>query len=126
MIKILSTKTVYDINGESWGRHCDVIVTSNSTCYSLGIGGLPLEGDLQPVLDAEYDGLLRVAITLDHTKTVQEVRELAARLTWSNFEFQEAMMEVIAEQVGNDSGSPKFDAIVDSYESIKEEWPDGA
>lgn len=126
MIKIMSTKTVYDINGELWGRHCDIIITSNSTCYLLGVGGLPLTGDLQPILDTRYEELLSVAIKLDCTKTVQEVRELAARNTWSNFVFQEAIMDVIAEQVGNDSGSPKFDTIVDMYEAIKEEWPDGA
>lgn len=50
-IEIISTKTLM-IDGVEVSRHCDIIITSGATSYLWGVGGLPLTGDLQTILDA--------------------------------------------------------------------------
>lgn len=53
MIEILETKIENDINtGQPGQRSVEVIITSGPSSYLLSIGGLPLTGNLQTILDA--------------------------------------------------------------------------
>lgn len=52
MIEILETRTVTDIGGAELSRHVDIIITSGPNSYLYSVGGLPLTGNLQTVLDA--------------------------------------------------------------------------
>lgn len=116
MIKIISTKTVEDEDGNPRYRHCDIIITNNSNHYQLGVGGLPPVGDLQVVLDARHGELLNVAQQKDNTKTTTEVRRLLYNAAWSGDEFQEAVIE----HIGGDSA--RLDAIVVKRDAIRSEW----
>lgn len=121
MIKILSTREVYDLDGSLFLRHCDIVITDNSNNYQLGVGGLPLEGELQPILDTRHDELLEVAISKGNIRTNEQVRHLLYSVSWSNEAFQSAVIENIAENVGG--SLPKFAEILALYEAINEEWP---
>lgn len=53
MIEILETKIENDINtGQPVKRSVEAIITSGPSSYLLSIGGLPLTGNLQAILDA--------------------------------------------------------------------------
>lgn len=51
-IEILETRVVNDPAGQPTTHHADIIITSGPNSYLLGVGGLPLTGDLQAILDA--------------------------------------------------------------------------
>ena len=121
MIKILTTRQSYDLSGRSFYRYCDVVITDNGNVYQLGVGGLPLEGDLQLILDAQYDELLRAAILKSNPKTNEQVRHLLYAASWSNGEFQAAIIENMAENVGGSESA--FADILEKFEAINEEWP---
>lgn len=54
MIEILETKIENDINtGQPSKRSVEVVITSGPSSYLLSIGGLPLTGNLQTLLDAQ-------------------------------------------------------------------------
>lgn len=121
MIKILSTITVHDIDGGEQSRCCSIVVTDNSNNYQLGVGGLPLMGDLLPILEAKQDELLEVAVSKDDSKTNEQVRHLLYSASWSNEAFQAAVIENIAENVGG--SLPAFAEILELFEAINEDWP---
>ena len=52
MIEIVEIRTVEDQDGLPYQRHADIIISQGSESYLWGVGGLPLEGDLQAALDA--------------------------------------------------------------------------
>ena len=121
MIEILSTIIVTDINGGEKSRCCSVIITDNGNNYQLGVGGLPLEGDLQPILEDKQDELLEVAVLKGEPQTNEQVRHLLYATSWSNEAFQAAVIENMAENVGG--SMPGFAEILDLFEAINEEWP---
>lgn len=54
MIEILETKIENDINtGQPSKRSVEVVITSGPSSYLLSIGGLPLTGNLQTLLDSQ-------------------------------------------------------------------------
>ena len=121
MIKILISQVVYDLDKNLQCRHCDIIITDNAINYFLSVGGLPLEGDLQPILDAQYGELLAVAIQNNDSKTNEQIRHLLYSAAWSSAEFQAAVIETIAENVGG--SMPAFTDILELFEQINEAWP---
>ena len=121
MIRIISTNLVYDMDKTQLCRYCEIVITDNSNNYQLGIGGLPLEGDLQPILDARHDELLDVAILKGNLRTNEQVRYLLYAASWSNEAFQAAVIENIAENVGG--SMPGFAEILEKFEQINEAWP---
>ena len=121
MIKILSTILVNDIDGGEQTRCSAIVITGIGAYYSLNVGGLPLEGDLQPVLDARQNELLEVAILKGNIRTAQEVRYLLYAEAWSNEAFQAAIIENMAENVGG--GMPRFTNILELFDQINDDWP---
>ena len=121
MIRILTTGHSYDLEGGLFRRFCSIIITDNSNTYQLAVGGLPLSGELQPILDARHDELLGIAISKDSPKTNEEVRHLLYATSWTNEAFQAAVIENIAENVGG--SMPGFADILALFEQINEDWP---
>jgi len=60
MITIVS-KRIVNLEGIPPFRHADIIISDGQQSFSLGVGGLPLDGDLQAALDARFDELWEVA-----------------------------------------------------------------
>lgn len=61
-IEILDTRIVTDIDtGQPLVRHADIIISSGQTAYLWSVGGLPVSGNLQTVLDARESELWSVA-----------------------------------------------------------------
>lgn len=125
MIKIIEITTLTDEFRQNTFRHADIIITDATTHYALGVGGLPLVGDLQTILDARESELFAVAQEKNNQKnnllTTEEVwvklfnSPLAGG--WTNDEFQEAVLE-------NDDGLPgKLAAIQGKRAAIKLDWP---
>lgn len=50
-IKIINTEMIIDENGLDIFRHVDIIISDDVNVYMWGVGGLPLTGDLQLILD---------------------------------------------------------------------------
>lgn len=121
MITILSTMIVNEIDGSQQSRSCSIVVTDNSNNYQLGVGGLPLAGDLLPILEARQDELLEVAVSKGDSKTNEQVRHLLYSAAWTNEAFQAAIIENIAENVGGSMSA--FADILDKFEAINDEWP---
>jgi hypothetical protein len=62
MIEILETEFEFDIDdGTPHSRYAQIAITNGGTTYEWARGGLPLEGDLQSILDAEEAQLLAAA-----------------------------------------------------------------
>lgn len=51
MIEIINTQIITTVEGVTT-RHCDIIISQNGVSYLWAVGGLPLEGDLQAILNA--------------------------------------------------------------------------
>lgn len=125
MIKILNTKDTQDFEGLDIARHADIIISDgafpDATHYALGRGGLPLEGDLQPVLEAEEESLWRAAVAKNNELNTEEVRLACYNSPlaggWTNNEFQEA----VAENWAGDS--TKRNRITSRRNAIRDEWP---
>ncbi len=115
MIKIISTELVYDIDKTQLCRYCEVVITDNSNNYQLGIGGLPLVGELQPILNARHDELLQVAFSKGTTVTNEDVIRLMCEASWSNCTFQIAVIETIGRHGA-------LQEIYDEYQEILKEW----
>lgn len=120
-IKILSIKTSKDYDGPDITRHANIIISDNVTHYTLGVGDLPLTGDLQPILDAREAELWTVAQTKGKNLAIQEVRRRCYHSVeaggWTDSEFQEAIMEYL---LGN---SIMIDALETLRAKIKTDWP---
>jgi hypothetical protein len=62
MIEVIETKIIDDPNtNQPAFRHANIVITSGGTGYKWGVGGLPLKGDLQTILDAREDELWQAA-----------------------------------------------------------------
>lgn len=58
MIQIISIQQVGDTSpDDALTRSVSIIISQNSESYEYAVGGLPLDGDLQPILDARFDEL---------------------------------------------------------------------
>lgn len=122
MIKILSEIETIDIDTKlAATRHADIIISDSVTHYALGVGGLPLVGDLQPILDAREAELWQVAQAKNNQLTTEEVRRKLFNSPlaggWTSDEFQEAYFE---ERKGD---TAKVDALDVRRAAIRAEWP---
>jgi hypothetical protein len=119
-IKILSIR-FQAANGANTSRHADIIISDGVTHYTLGVGDLPLVGDLQPILDARESELWGVAVAKDDQRTTRQVRRLVYNSRsaggWDRDEFQEAWFE---ERAGD---STKANALHARRAAIRAEWP---
>lgn len=117
MIKIIDER----ITEENQKRHADIIISDTVIHYALGVGGLPLVGDLQTILEAEEASLWRVAVAKNNSLTAEEVRLECYNSPiaggWTINEFQEA----VAEDWAGDS--TKRNRIISRRAAIRAEWP---
>lgn len=121
-IKILEIKVIQNPDtGANESRHADIIISDDVTHYALGVGSLPIVGDLQIILDARKAELWGVAVAKNNQLITEEVRaelyESPLAGGWSNREFQEAVTE-------NWAGRPeKKNRIESRREAIRAAWP---
>ncbi len=59
-IEILNTQT-QTFEGQPHSRYVEIIITSGPTSYQWSVGGLPLTGDLQTILEANEAELFTAA-----------------------------------------------------------------
>lgn len=120
-IAILKERIYQNENGDNEGRHADIIISDTVTHYALGVGGLPLVGDLQPILEAREAELWQVAVAKNNSLTTEEVRLACYNSPlaggWTNNEFQEA----VAEDWAGDS--TKRNRIISRRAAIRADWP---
>ena len=116
-IQILDTKITTDDIGQDTARHSEIIITNDLTSFLWRVGGLPLEGDLQTILDARETELLAAAVLGDKVLSVEEIRRKLYRKSWSIDEFEEAIFEKAA------GDSKKFDALASKRETIRADHP---
>lgn len=121
MIKIIGEQTNKNIKGVSTNRDTEIIISDGVTHYLLGVGGLPLTSDLQPILEAREAELRRVAVAKDNKLTTEQVRALLYKSPiaggWSNQEFQEAYFN---ERKGDATKANTLDV---RRAAIQIEWP---
>lgn len=117
MITILSTRTI-NIEGIAPFRHADIIISDGQQSFSLGVGGLPLDGDLQPILESRFDELWLAAIEkniVPPTEIVYKVAVHAPDFVVSappiNPDPELALKEAIREMEKSD-GNPKSIALI--------------
>lgn len=127
IIKILEERIIQDENGNDEGRHTDIIISDgafpDATHYALGVGGLPLVGNLQVILDAREVELWTVAVAKDDQRDTSEVRCLLYNSIsegWSEDDFQEAVLEHLA---GEEENSERLTAMLAKRAAIRAEWP---
>lgn len=123
IIRILNEQ----VREESQTRYVQIVISDgafpDATHYKLGRGGLPLVGDLQPILEAEEASLWQVAVAKDNQKTTAEVRCLLYNSIsegWSEDDFQEAILEHLA---GEEENSERLTAMLAKRAAIRAEWP---
>lgn len=119
MIKILEEKS-----RRSPLRYVDIIISNGTDHYQLGVGGLPLEGDLQLIqelLEEREVVLWQVALIKNNQLTAGEVRRACYNSPtaggWTKNEFQEAHNENYGGRV------TKLRRIKTLRDAIREEWP---
>lgn len=121
MIQIIKEQTKTNIKGIPTNRTTMIIISDGTTHYLLGVGGLPLVGDLQSILNARETKLWAVAMDKDNKLTTEQVRTLLYESPiaggWSNQEFQEAYFE---ERKGNVA---KANALDVQRAAIQTAWP---
>ena len=121
MIRIIEAIILRDLNGVGEARHADIIISDTATHYALGVGGLPLIGDLQTILDAREVELWAVAQTKNDQQTTRQVRCLCYNSPsaggWTNDEFQEAFNENFGGKI------TKLQGIKVRRDAIRAEWP---
>lgn len=114
MIKIIEERTYQ-------ARHANIIISDGIDHYYLGVGGLPLEGDLQPILDARETNLWQVALVKGTALITEEVRAILYNSPlaggWSEDEFQEAFNENFG------GAATKLQRIRALRDAIRDEWP---
>lgn len=126
MIKILEKQTYQEYQSEiNLGRHANIIISDgafpDATHYALSVGGLPLDGDLLPILEAREAELWQVAVAKKNKLTIEEVHLACYNSPlaggWTNNEFQEAVAE-------NWEGKPaKRNRITSRRAAIRDKWP---
>lgn len=121
MIKILSETIYKDQLKNDQGRNANTIISDTVTHYLLGVGSLPLVGDLQVILDARFNELWPVAVAKKNKFTTDEARLACYNSPlaggWTNNEFQEAVRE-------DWEGKPeKRNRIMARGAAIRAEWP---
>ncbi len=120
-IKILETRVYQEKLGNDEGRHADIIISDGVTHYALGVGDLPLAGDLQPILNAREAELWRVAVDKDNQKTTRQVRRLVYNSLnaggWDREDFEEAFFEM------RKGDSTKVNILDARRDAIRAEWP---
>jgi len=78
MINILETVTVLDPDTQApLHRAVKIIVSKNNSAYEFHVGGLPLSGDLQAVLDGRFDELWSAAEARGVSATKEIIFQLA-------------------------------------------------
>ncbi len=101
-------------------RSVNIIISDGTDHYQLEVGGLPLEGDLQPMLFEREVVLWQVAQEREKLTTSQ-VRRLCYNSPsaggWSSDEFQEAHNEAFGEK------KEKLRRIKTLRDAIRDEWP---
>jgi hypothetical protein len=121
MIKIIKIRITQDEDGIDITRHADIIISDGIDHYWLGVGKLPLAGDLQPDLELREAELWRMAVEKSNKLTTRQVRRLVYNSPeaggWSNDEFQEAYFE---ERKGD---MTKASALDVRRTTIQAEWP---
>jgi hypothetical protein len=70
-IEILSTQTDTETNT----RTTDIVITDGGNSYLWAVGGLPLEVNLQTILDAREIELLAAAIAAEVEANIPEIQE---------------------------------------------------
>lgn len=117
IIKILSENV--DLDSES--RYVKIIISDGAIHYHLGVSGLPLAGNLQPILEASEAKLWQVAEIKDDQLTTEQVRRDCYNSPsaggWTNDEFQEAFNENFGGRID------KLRRIKDRRDAIRAEWP---
>ncbi|KKN57461.1 hypothetical protein LCGC14_0561730 [marine sediment metagenome] len=102
-------------------RNVDIIISNGTDHYRLGVGGLPLEGDLQLELYEREAELWQAAQIVRNQKTTDEVRRVCYNSPlaggWSKDEFQEAFNENFG---GKKQKLRRIKALRDT---IRDEWP---
>lgn len=120
MIKILDIQ-FKTIRFENISRHADIIISDGTTHYYLNVGGLPLTGDLQPILETREVELWQVAVIKNNHLTTEQVRcdcyNSPSAGGWTNDEFQEAFNENFGGRIA------KLRRIKDRRDAIRAEWP---
>jgi len=116
-IKILSK----GVNQDDNNCYVSIIISDGATHYTLGVGGLPLVGDLQKILEAREAELWQVAQAKDNQRTTRQVRRLVYNSQsaggWDHDDFQEAWFE---ERGGDSTRANILDA---RRAAIRAEWP---
>lgn len=120
-IKIIEKRIYQNELGNNEGHHADIIISDGVTHYALGVGGLPLVGDLQPILDARFDELWVVSVVKDNQLTTRQVRRLIYNSQsaggWDRNDYQEAVFE-------KDAGDlTKWNTLKARRVAIRAEWP---
>lgn len=84
-ITILKVKIIPGIEGGEATKNVSVLITNNGdpNKYILSVGGLPMEGNLQPILDAQADQLWNEAVNTNVIAGEVELA-LAAGIDWFN------------------------------------------
>lgn len=117
IIRILSK----DVDQDDNSRYVTIIISDSVSHYKLGRGGLPLVGDLQPILDAEEASLWQVAVAKNNSLTTRQVRCACYNSPtaggWTNDEFQEAFNENFGGKIA------KLKHIEELRDAIRAEWP---
>ncbi len=121
MITIIHIRIQSNEFGIDQSRVADIIISDGVAHYQLGVGGLPLVGDLQKILDAREAELFIVAQAKNNILITEEVRRTLFNSPlaggWTSDEFQEAILE-------NDDGLPaKLTVIQSKRAAIKLDWP---
>lgn len=118
MIKIIE-EMICEYDNEN--RHANIIISDGTDHYALGVGGLSLEGDLQPILEAEEASLWTVAVAKGNTRTTRQVRRLVYNAPsaggWDRDDYQEAVFE-------KDAGDPtEWNMLKVRRAAIRSDWP---
>ncbi len=120
MIEIIGIKFYADIDGLDAGRHVDVIISDGVIHYFLSVGGIPLIGDLQFILDARKSELWQVAQAKSNQLSIRQVHRLLynSRIGgWDGDDYQEAVFE---RDEGDDT---KWNILKGRRAAIRAAWP---
>lgn len=121
IIVILEEKIIQDINiALDVTRYTNIIISDGIIHYRLGVGGLPLIGDLQFILDARESELWQVAQDKDDILTKEKVKQLLFNSElgggWTNNQFQAAIIEHL------EGNSAKLIALRTRRDAILAAW----
>lgn len=120
-IVITEEKIITDINTSLDAiRYTNIIISDGSVHYRLGVGGLPLIGDLQFILNARETELWKIAQGKNNQLSTHQVRHILYKSPkaggWNSDDFQEAVFEK------DDGDSTKWDILKARRATIRAEW----